>query len=79
MHDLRKLVAPLGPPKEFVAEGAVLPRGAVLSLEKELLAALNNITTTSIRSLRAVTERPLRHDQLRRGRKSHRSDGVDAG
>jgi hypothetical protein len=79
MHDLRKLIAPLDPPKEFVAEGAVLPCGAVLPLEKELLAALNNITTTSIRSLRAATERPSRHDQLRRGRKGHRSDGADAG
>jgi DNA oxidative demethylase len=47
MHDLRELIAPLDPPKEFVAEGAVLPRGAVLPLEKELLAALNNITATS--------------------------------
>ena len=47
MDDLFELIAPAHPPKEVMAEGAVLLRGAALPFEKELLAALNNVTTTS--------------------------------
>jgi len=47
MDDLFELIAPADPPKEVMAEGAVLLRGAALPFEKELLAALNNVTTTS--------------------------------
>jgi DNA oxidative demethylase len=47
MHDLFGPVAPLDPPKEAMAEGAVLLRGAALPFEKEVLAALSEITTVS--------------------------------
>src|SRR6476659_9293164 len=47
MYDLLELVAPLEPSKEMMAEGAVLLRGAALSFEADLLAALNRITATS--------------------------------
>jgi DNA oxidative demethylase len=45
--DLFEFVAPPDPPKEIMAEGAVLLRGAALPVETELLAALNDITATS--------------------------------
>jgi DNA oxidative demethylase len=47
MHDLFGHIAPLDPPKETMAEGAVLLRGAALPFEKEILAALNEITAIS--------------------------------
>ena len=47
MPDLFELIAPLDPPKEIMAEGAVLLRGVALPFETELLAALNDITAIS--------------------------------
>src|SRR5215469_8845463 len=47
MSDLFECIAPLDPLKEIMAEGAVLLRGAALPFEKDLLAALNGITTIS--------------------------------
>jgi alkylated DNA repair protein (DNA oxidative demethylase) len=47
MPDQLELVAPLGPPREIMAEGAVLLRGIALPFEKDLLIALNDITTRS--------------------------------
>ena len=47
MHDLFELIGPSDPPKETMAEGAVLLRGAALPFEKEVLAALNDITAIS--------------------------------
>lgn len=47
MEDLFGYVAPPDPPKEAMAEGAVLLRGAALPFEKEILAALSEITTMS--------------------------------
>src|SRR5215469_5920625 len=47
MSDLFECIAPLDPPKEIMAAGAVLLRGAALPFEKDLLAALNGITTAS--------------------------------
>jgi len=47
MNDLFECIPPLHPTKETMAEGAVLLRGAALAFEKELLAAINDITATS--------------------------------
>ena len=47
MDDLFEPIAPLDPPREIMADGAVLLRGAALSYERELLAALDNITAIS--------------------------------
>jgi alkylated DNA repair protein (DNA oxidative demethylase) len=47
MLDLFELIAPLGQPREIMAEGAVLLRGVALPFEKDLLAALNDIITIS--------------------------------
>jgi DNA oxidative demethylase len=47
MDDLLELIAPLDPPTEIMAEGAVLLRGAALRFEKDVLAALSSITTIS--------------------------------
>ena len=47
MHDLFELIEPPQPPKETMAEGAVLLRGAALPFEKEVLAAVNDITAIS--------------------------------
>jgi alkylated DNA repair protein (DNA oxidative demethylase) len=47
MPDQIELIAPLDPPREIMAEGAVLLRGVALSFEKDLLIALNDITTRS--------------------------------
>jgi len=47
MTDLFEHIAPLRPAKTIMAEGAVLLRGAALAFEKELLAALNDITAIS--------------------------------
>ena len=47
MSDLFEFIAPPGPSKEIMAEGAVLLRGAALPVEMELLAALNDVTATS--------------------------------
>ena len=47
MHDLCDLIAPRDPTKETMAEGAVLLRGAALPFERELLAALKDITAIS--------------------------------
>src|SRR5215467_15386146 len=47
MNDLFECIPPLHPAKETMAEGAVLLRGAALAFEKELLAAINDITATS--------------------------------
>lgn len=44
MLDLFETLAPLDPPAETMAEGAVLLRGAALPFETELLAALDDIT-----------------------------------
>jgi alkylated DNA repair protein (DNA oxidative demethylase) len=47
MPDQFELIAPLDPPREIMAEGAVLLRGVALAFEKDLLAALNEIITRS--------------------------------
>jgi DNA oxidative demethylase len=47
MSDLFECMAPFDPPKEIMAAGAVLLRGAALPFEKDLLAALNGITAAS--------------------------------
>jgi alkylated DNA repair protein (DNA oxidative demethylase) len=47
MPDLFERIAPLDPPKEIMAEGAVLLRGAALPFEKELLRVLKDITAAS--------------------------------
>jgi DNA oxidative demethylase len=47
MHDLFELIEPPQPPKEAMAAGAVLLRGAALPFEREVLAALNDITAIS--------------------------------
>jgi DNA oxidative demethylase len=47
MPDQLDLVVPLDPPREIMAEGAVLLRGVALPFEKDLFAALNDITTRS--------------------------------
>jgi alkylated DNA repair protein (DNA oxidative demethylase) len=47
MNDLFERVAPLEPPKETLAEGAVLLRGAARRFEPDLLTALSDITATS--------------------------------
>ena len=44
MLDLFETFAPLDPPAEIMAEGAMLLRGAALPSETELLAALDDIT-----------------------------------
>jgi alkylated DNA repair protein (DNA oxidative demethylase) len=46
-YDLFALNAPLHPPKETMAEGAVLLRGEAFPFERELLAALNDIIAIS--------------------------------
>jgi alkylated DNA repair protein (DNA oxidative demethylase) len=47
MNDLFERVAPLQPSREIMAEGAVLLRGTALPFEKQLLAALRDITAAS--------------------------------
>jgi alkylated DNA repair protein (DNA oxidative demethylase) len=47
MNNLFDATTPLGPPKEIMAEGAMLLRGAALPFEQELLAALRKITARS--------------------------------
>jgi DNA oxidative demethylase len=47
MNDLFERVAPLDPPTEVMAEGAVLLRRAALRFEADLLTALDDITATS--------------------------------
>ena len=47
MPDQFELIEPLDPLREIMAEGAVLLRGVALAFEKDLLAALNDITTRS--------------------------------
>src|SRR5262245_37084754 len=47
MHDLFGPIAPLEPRTEPIAEGAVLLRGAALSFEQDLLAALKDIAAIS--------------------------------
>lgn len=47
MPDLFEAIAPLDPAKQMLAEGAVLLRGVALPCERELLAALEDITATS--------------------------------
>jgi alkylated DNA repair protein (DNA oxidative demethylase) len=47
MNDLFERIAPLDPPREVMAEGAVLLRGAALPFETDVLAALNDITAAS--------------------------------
>jgi alkylated DNA repair protein (DNA oxidative demethylase) len=47
MNDLFDGIAPLAPSKEIMAEGAVLLRGTALPFEKQLLAALRDVTTAS--------------------------------
>jgi alkylated DNA repair protein (DNA oxidative demethylase) len=47
MSDLFECMAPIEPPQEIMAAGAVLLRGAALPFEKDLLAALNGITAAS--------------------------------
>jgi DNA oxidative demethylase len=47
MHDLFELMAPQGPRKETIAEGAVLLRGAALPFERKLLPALNAVAAAS--------------------------------
>ncbi|MCP4559390.1 MAG: DNA oxidative demethylase AlkB [Bosea sp.] len=44
MLDLFETLAPLDPPAEIMAEGAILLRGAAIPFETELLAALDDIT-----------------------------------
>lgn len=45
MLDLFETLAPLDPPAETMAEGAMLLRGAALPFETEVLAALDDITS----------------------------------
>jgi alkylated DNA repair protein (DNA oxidative demethylase) len=47
MHDLFDFIALPEPPNAIMAEGAMLLRGAALSFEKALLAALNDVTAAS--------------------------------
>jgi DNA oxidative demethylase len=47
MDDLFGPIEPPDPPKESMAEGAVLLRGSALPFETEILAALSEITTVS--------------------------------
>ena len=47
MSDLFEELAPLGPPVEVMAEGAMLLRGAALPYETDLFAALSGITAQS--------------------------------
>jgi DNA oxidative demethylase len=47
MSDLFETIAPLDPPTEVMAKGAVLLRGVALPLEKDLLSALSDITAQS--------------------------------
>jgi alkylated DNA repair protein (DNA oxidative demethylase) len=47
MTDLFDTIAPLDPPSENMAEGAMLLRGAALPFEKEVLAALDDIVARS--------------------------------
>jgi alkylated DNA repair protein (DNA oxidative demethylase) len=47
MDDLFEPIAPQDPPREIMADGAVLLRGAAHPYERELLAALDKITATS--------------------------------
>jgi DNA oxidative demethylase len=47
VHDLFEPIAPPDPPKEIMAEGAVLLRGAALAFETRILAALREITAAS--------------------------------
>jgi alkylated DNA repair protein (DNA oxidative demethylase) len=47
MNDLFDGIAPLPPSKQIMAEGAVLLRGIALPFEKELLAALGDISAAS--------------------------------
>jgi alkylated DNA repair protein (DNA oxidative demethylase) len=47
MHDLFQSIAPPAPRKEVMAEGAVLLRGAAFPFEKEILAALRDVTAVS--------------------------------
>jgi alkylated DNA repair protein (DNA oxidative demethylase) len=47
MHDLFEAIAPPDPPRQIMAEGAVLLRGAALALETDILAALDDITAAS--------------------------------
>jgi DNA oxidative demethylase len=47
MNDLFDLIAPLDPPRDIMAEGAVLLRGAALALEQDLLGALADISAIS--------------------------------
>jgi DNA oxidative demethylase len=47
MSDLFETVAPLDPPTEIMAEGAVLLRGVAIPFEEDLRSALNDITTQS--------------------------------
>jgi alkylated DNA repair protein (DNA oxidative demethylase) len=51
MRDLFEAFAPLGPPVEVMAEGAMLLRGAALPYEKDLFAALSEI----------IAQSPFRH------------------
>jgi len=47
IHDLFDPIAPPDPPKERMAEGAVLLRGAALPFEQDLLPALRAVAETS--------------------------------
>jgi DNA oxidative demethylase len=47
MPDLFETLAPFGPPTEVMADGATLLRGAALPFEKDLLAALSDLTVQS--------------------------------
>jgi alkylated DNA repair protein (DNA oxidative demethylase) len=47
MPNLFECIAPLGPPLEIMAKGAMLFRGLALPFEKELLAALRDATAAS--------------------------------
>jgi DNA oxidative demethylase len=51
MRDPFEALAPLGPPVEVMAEGAMLLRGAALPYEKDLFAALSEI----------IAQSPFRH------------------
>jgi hypothetical protein len=79
MYDLFQLAEPLAPSREMMAEGAVLLRRAALPFEDRLLVALNeNHRNSAIpahdNSRRIYNVR--RHDELRRRRMGHRSDGI---
>ena len=79
MYDLLELAEPLEPSKEIMAEGAVLLRGAALPFEDGSLGGVERDHRDIPVPAHGHAGRLYdvrRHDQLRRGRMGHRSDGL---